>query len=101
MKKTPNIIFPDYSLEGIHDVLSNSENKKVLFESIFNKIKNSYKTSKKEIIVCDIIQLEVSISISKVNWVKALQAALDYNVSIEDYSTCTQINKLIKDIQNG
>lgn len=101
MKKTPNIIFSDYSLRGIMDALFNPKIKNILFENVFNNIKSSYKTNKKEIIICDVTQLEVSISIPRDNWVNVLQTILDYYVVIEDYSMCTQINKLIKDIKNG
>lgn len=101
MKKTPNIIFSDYSLEGIINTLSRPEIKKVLFESVFEKIRNSINTSKKEIIVCDIIQLEVSIHIPKKEWNNVLQTILNYYINIEDYSMCSNISKVIKDIKNG
>jgi len=101
MKKTPNIVFTDYSLRGIMDTLFTPKIQKLLFESVFTSIKNALKTKKKEVIICDIIQVETSISIPKTHWVQALKSVLEYYVKVEDYSMCTQVNKLIKDIEDG
>jgi hypothetical protein len=101
MKKTPNIVFTDYSLRGIMDTLFAPKMQKLLFESVFTSIKNTLKTKKKEVIICDIIQVETSISIPKTHWVQALKSVLEYYVKVEDYSMCTQVNKLIKDIEDG
>lgn len=101
MKKTPNIIFTDYSLRGIMDTLFTPKIQKLLFENVFINIKNALKTKKKEVIICDIIQIETSISIPKTHWVSALKSVLEYYVKVEDYSMCAQVNKLIKDIEDG
>lgn len=101
MKKTPNIVFTDYSLRGIMDTLFTPKIQELLFENVFLSIKKAYKTKKKEIVICDIIQVESSISIPKNYWVSALKSTLDYYVKIENYSMCTQVNKLIKDIEDG
>jgi hypothetical protein len=101
MKKTFNIVFTDYSLQGIIDTLFTPKIQELLFENVFTSIKNALKTKKKEVIICDIIQIETSISIPKTHWVHALKSVLEYYVKIEDYSMCTQVNKLIKDIEDG
>jgi hypothetical protein len=101
MKKTPNLIFSGYDLDGIIESLFNPKIQNVLFENVFNNIKSSYKTNKKEVVICDVTQLEISISIPRNNWINALQTMLEHYIIIEDYSMCTQINKLIKDIKNG
>lgn len=101
MKKTPNIVFTDYSLRGIMDTLFAPKIQELLFENVFLSIKSAHKTKKKEVIICDIIQVESSISIPKNYWISALKSTLDYYVKIENYSMCTQVNKLIKDIEDG
>lgn len=101
MKKTPNIVFTDYSLRGIMDTLFAPKIQKLLFENVFISIKDALKTKKKEVVICDIIQVETSISIPKTHWVQALKSVLEYYVKVEDYSMCTQVNKLIKDIEDG
>lgn len=101
MKKTPNIVFIDYSLRGIMDTLFAPKIQKLLFENVFTSIKSALKTKKKEVIICDITQVETSISIPKTHWVQALKSVLEYYVKFEDYSMCTQVNKLIKDIEDG
>ena len=101
MKKTPNIVFIDYSLRGIMDTLFAPKIQKLLFESVFTSIKNALKTKKKEVIICDIIQVETSILIPKTHWAHALKSVLEYYIKVEDYSMCTQVNKLIKDIEDG
>ena len=101
MKKTPNIVFIDYNLRGIMDTLFAPKIQKLLFESVFTSIKDALKTKKKEVVICDIIQVETSISIPKTHWVQALKSVLEYYVRVEDYSMCTQVNKLIKDIEDG
>jgi hypothetical protein len=101
MKKTPNIVFTDYSLRGIMDTLFAPKIQKLLFENVFTSIKSALKTKKKEVIICDITQVETSISIPKTHWVRALKSVLEYYVRVEDYSMCTQVNKLIKDIEDG
>lgn len=101
MKKTPNIVFTDYSLRGIMDTLFAPKIQKLLFENVFTSIKSALKTKKKEVIICDITQVETSISIPKTHWAQALKSVLEYYVKVEDYSMCTQVNKLIKDIEDG
>ena len=101
MKKTPNIVFIDYSLRGIMDTLFAPKIQKLLFENVFTSIKSALKTKKKEVIICDITQVETSISIPKTHWAQALKSVLEYYVKVEDYSMCTQVNKLIKDIEDG
>lgn len=101
MKKTPNIVFIDYSLRGIMDTLFAPKIQKLLFESVFTNIKSALKTKKKEVIICDIIQVETSILIPKTHWAHALKSVLEYYIKVEDYSMCTQVNKLIKDIEDG
>jgi hypothetical protein len=101
MKKTPNIVFIDYSLRGIMDTLFTPKIQKLLFENVFISIKSALKTKKKEVVICDITQIETSILIPKTHWVHALKSVLEYYVRVEDYSMCTQVNKLIKDIEDG
>ena len=101
MKKTPNIVFIDYSLRGIMDTLFAPKIQKLLFESVFTNIKSALKTKKKEVIICDVIQIETSILIPKTHWAHALKSVLEYYIKVEDYSMCTQVNKLIKDIEDG
>ena len=101
MKKTPNIVFIDYSLRGIMDTIYTPKIQKLLFENVFSNIKSALKTKKKEVIICDITQIETSITIPKSHWDQALKSILEYYVKIEEYSMCIQINKLIKDIEDG
>lgn len=100
MKKIPNIIFIDYSLKGIMDTLFAPKMQKLLFENIFNSIKDASKTKKKEVIICDITQIEISILLPKTHWIHTLRSILEYYIKIEDYLMCAQIDKLIKDIKN-
>jgi hypothetical protein len=101
MKKIPNIVFIDYNLRGIMDTLFTPKIQELLFENVFLSIKTAYKTKKKEVIICDITQVESSISIPKNYWINALKSTLEYYIKVENYSMCTQVNKLIKDIENG
>ena len=100
-KKIPNIVFLEYSLRGILDTLFTPKIQQLLFEKVIDEIKKSHKTTKKEIVICNINQFECDIAISKNDFIPALESALNYYVQIEDYPKCTQINKLIQEIQDG
>ena len=47
------------------DTLFAPKIQKLLFENVFTSIKSALKTKKKEVVICDIIQVETSISIPK------------------------------------
>ena len=83
------------------DTLFTPKIKKLLFDSAFENIKGAIKTKKKEVIICDVTQLETSIAIPRTDWGKVLNSSLEYYIEIEDYSACVEVNKLIKDIEDG
>jgi len=100
-RKTPNIVLMEYSLRGILDTLFAPKIQQLLFNNIVDGIQKSIKDNKKELVICDINQLETSIAISNINFTAALKASLEYFVKLEDYSKCSQINKLIQELENG
>lgn len=101
-KETPNIVFLDNSLRGVLDTLFAPKIKQLLFEQVVESIQTSYKTKRKECTICNIGQLEITISLPKSEWELALKEALDHFIKSEDYSRCSQINALIQEIeQNG
>ena len=83
------------------DTLFAPKIQELLFENAFRSIQNALKTKKKEVIICDITQVESSISIPRNYWINVLKSVLEYYVKVENYSMCTQVNKLIKDIEDG
>jgi hypothetical protein len=99
-KKTPNLILSNYSLRGVLDTLFNTKVQEILYIETFNSIKKALQEKKRECVVCDIGQLETTITLSKSNWEPALNSILEYYVKIEDYDKCSQINKLIQEL-NG
>lgn len=101
MKKQPNIVILEYSSRGILDTLFAPKIQLLLFTYIVDGIKQSIKYNKKELVICDINQFETSIAISNKNFIPVLRSSLEYFVKTEDYSKCTQINNLIKELENG
>jgi hypothetical protein len=99
-KKTPNLILTDYSLRGVLDTLFNSNVQDVLFSNSLESIKKAILEKKRECVICDINQLEITITLSKPYWGSALKSILEYYVKVEDYNKCSQINKLIQEL-NG
>jgi hypothetical protein len=99
-KKTSNLILTNYSLRGILDTLFNTNIQEILYAEAFNNIKNALQTKKQECTLCNIGQLETTITLSKSNWESALNTMLDHYIKIEDYDKCSQINKLIQEL-NG
>jgi len=99
-KKTPNLILTNYSLRGVLDTLFNTQVQEILYAETFESIKTALQTKKQECVVCNIGQLESTITLSKSNWEPALKSILEYYVKIEDYDKCSQINKLIQEL-NG
>ena len=99
-KKTPNLVLTNYSLRGILDFLFNTEVQTVLYNETFNSIKTALQEKKRECVICDIGQLETTITLPKANWEPALNSILEYYVKVEDYDKCSQINKLIQEL-NG
>ena len=101
MKKQPNIVFLEYSLRGILDTIFTPKIQHLLFSYVVDGIKRSIKDNKKELVICDINQLETNIVISSKNFIQVLKSSLEYFVKIEDYFKCTQINNLIQELENG
>jgi galactose-1-phosphate uridylyltransferase len=99
-KHSPNIVLTNYSLRGILDTLFNTEVQTVLYNETFESIKTALQTKKRECVVCNIGQLETTITLSKPSWEPALKSILEHYVKIEDYDKCSQINKLIQEL-NG
>jgi hypothetical protein len=99
-KKTPNLILTSYSLRGVLDTLFNTKVQEILYSETFESIKKSLQEKKRECVVCDIGQLETTITLSKSNWEPALNSILEYYIKVEDYDKCSQINKLIQEL-NG
>jgi hypothetical protein len=100
-RKTPNIVLMEYSLRGVLDTLFAPKIQQLLFNNVVGGIQKAIKENKKELVICDINQLETSIAISNINFTSALKASLEYFVKLEDYSKCSQINKLIQELENG
>ena len=101
MRKTPNIILMEYSLRGVLDTLFAPKIQQLLFNHVVDEIRKAIKDNRKELIICDINQLKTSISIPKTDFIPALKSSLEYFVKVEDYSKCSQINKLIQELENG
>jgi hypothetical protein len=99
-KKTPNLILTDSSLRGVLDTLFKSNVQEVLFSNSLDSIKAAVNEKKRECVICDINQLEITITLSKTHWVPALKSILEYYIKVEDYNKCSQINKLIQEL-NG
>jgi hypothetical protein len=91
----------EYSLRGVLDTLFAPKIQQLLFNNVVGGIQKAIKENKKELVICDINQLETSIAISNINFTSALKASLEYFVKLEDYSKCSQINKLIQELENG
>jgi len=100
-RKTPNIVLIEYSLRGVLDTLFSPKIQQLLFNHVVDEIRKAIKDNRKELVICDINQLETSIVISKINFIPILKASLEYFVKVEDYSKCSQINKLIQELENG
>lgn len=100
-KKTPNIVLMEYSLRGVLDTLFAPKIQQLLFNHIVDGMQKVIKDNKKELVICNINQLETSIAIAKPNFIPALKSSLEYFIKIEDYSKCSQINKLIQELENG
>ena len=100
-RKTPNIVLMEYSLRGVLDTLFAPKIQQLLFNHVVDGIQKAIKDNKKELVICDINQLETSIAISKPNFIPSLKSSLEYFVKVEDYSKCSQINKLIQELENG
>jgi hypothetical protein len=77
-RKTPNIVLMEYSLRGVLDTLFAPKIQQLLFNQVVDGIQKAIKDNKKELVVCDINQLETSIAISKPNFISALKSSLDY-----------------------
>ena len=99
-KKTPNLILTNYSLRGVLDTLFNTKVQEILYNETFESIKDALQTKKQECVICNIGQLETTITLSKLNWGLALSSILEHYIKIEDYDKCSQINKLIQEL-NG
>jgi hypothetical protein len=101
MKKQPNIVLLEYSSRGILDTLFAPKIQYLLFTYVLDGIKRAIKYNKKELVICDINQLETSISVSHKDFIPVLKSSLEYFIKTEDYSKCSQINKLIQELENG
>tara|TARA_R110000796_G_scaffold231454_1_gene349357 strand:- start:915 stop:1235 length:321 start_codon:yes stop_codon:yes gene_type:complete len=101
MKKQPNIVILEHSSRGILDTLFAPNIQKLLFEYVVEEIKKAIKFNKKEVVVCDISQLETSIFISKDEFIPVLKSSLNYFIKSEEYSKCTRITNLIEELENG
>jgi hypothetical protein len=99
--KTPNLLINEYSARGILDTLYAPKIQQSLFETVVDEIKLSIKTDKKEVIVCNLPQVELSVTIPKTSFITTLKSAIDYYLKVEDYHKCTQINNLIQELENG
>ena len=101
MKKTPNLNFQEYNLEGVLNVIFTPEVQHTLFTNIVDNLHKAIKTNKKEVTICNIDQIETSVVISNNNFLQVLESSLEYFVRVEDYSKCSQISKLINSLKNG
>ncbi len=99
-KQQPNIVLTDYSSKGILDTLFTPKIQQLLFNTTFEGIKKAHKSNRNEVIVCSITQVEATIALPKSHWVNALKTMLEYYVIEENYSMCTQVNKLIQDVED-
>lgn len=99
--QTPSLLINEYSARGILDTLYTPKIQQSLFENVVNGIKQSVKIDKKEVAVCNIPQVELSVFIPKSSFIPTLKSAIEYYLKVEDYSKCTQINNLIQELENG
>jgi len=100
-KQTPNLLLNEYSARGILDTLYAPKVQQALFEAITNEIRQSVKTNKKEAIICNLPQVELSVTLPKSSFITTLKSAIEFYLKIEDYHKCTQINNLIQELENG
>jgi hypothetical protein len=99
--QTPSLLINEYSARAILDTLYTPKIQQSLFENVVNGIKQSVKLNKKEVAVCNIPQVELSVSIPNSSFIPTLKSAIEYYLKVEDYSKCTQINNLIQELENG
>lgn len=97
----PNILLKEYSTRGILDTIFDPKIQHSIFENIVDGIKQSFKSNKKEFIVCSIPQLNIDIVIDKSNYLLALKSSLEYFVRIENYQKCIQIDNLYKELEKN
>jgi hypothetical protein len=100
-KQTPNLLLNEYSARGILDTLYSPKVQQALFEAVINEIRQSVKTNKKEAIICNLPQVELSVTLPKSSFITTLKSAIEFYLKIEDYHKCTQINNLIQELENG
>lgn len=100
-KQTPNLLINEYSARGILDTLYAPKVQQALFEAIVDEIKQSIKTDKKEAIICNLPQVELSVTLPKSSFVATLKSAIEFYLKMEDYHKCTLINNLIQELENG
>ena len=100
-RKTPNIVLMEYSLRGVLDTLFAPKIQQLLFNYVVDEIRKAIKDNRKELVICNINQLETSIAIPKTDFIQVLKSSLEYFVKVEDYPKCSQINKLIQELENG
>ena len=99
--KTPNLLISEYSARGILDTLYTPKVQQSLFENVVDEIRQSVKNNKKEVVVCNLPQVELSVTIPQSSFVSTLKSAIEFYIKIEDYHKCTQINNLIQELENG
>jgi len=99
--KTPNLLISEYSARGILDTLYAPKVQQSLFENVVDEIRQSVKNNKKEAIICNLPQVELSVTLPKSSFITTLKSAIEFYLKIEDYHKCTQINNLIQELENG
>jgi len=84
-------------------------NKKLIYTQTFKSLKKEWNKNKKFSIV-DLFQInlsededleEIILTVMPDEWVEALMLGLEYFEEYEDYSMCSEINKLLTEIKNN
>lgn len=82
-------------IEDLQDLVNNKEYASFILKESYKTITNAIKKKQSTVQLFNISNLGFIISIKKENYKPCLQSILKCYEEIEDYKTCSQINKLI------
>ena len=82
-------------IEDIREITSNKEYSDFILRESYKAIKEALRKKQPEVQLFNIANLGFIISVKKENYKPCLHNILKYYEEIEDYKSCSQINKLI------
>jgi len=84
--------------EDLLDLAQNEKYKKFILEETYKALKDNIPSKPERIQLFDIINFGFVISISSEDYNKCLYSVLKHFESIEDYSSCSDVKKLLKQL---